>query len=547
MGNRGNTAIVIILVIAVAFALFLSVPLGGSIGLLREATISFIFRKPPRFISLEVNVDGAPQTVKPGEALKIKGGEAIIITKVNANTFFDSYLTADVVGFGKGNDLHEPIDTDEIRKQIISAGIRSVPIDVSYIDHNIARVPLEIDLSEKDFQNRLEEAENPDDKIAILKAAHANFPENPGFLDMLDTLLSDKEDYETLVALYRGVVERDPGNMTAFANLSRYYIKLGMMEEAMAMSQKIVESGSPTSVTYRRMAYIAGQQGDFNNRVEYLRKALDLDKGNDSIILDLAKTYEQAGKHEEALEIYRSASESARDKEILIPVIEDALKKKKYKEAASLLRRYVEFYPDDKNAFAQLGMVMGKLGDANGQITYYKKAVDLSPKDPVLLFNLGVAYEKSGNLKSALNSFEQVLQVKPSDQDSLNRAAGISLKLNRFKSAYGYYQALIKTGNKPEYFKGLVSAAVGLKDHDRIIEACTLFLKKNRDYDVAVTLAYAYESRAAKKQGRDRADDLSAALDAYKLALKINPDSKVAKEKIPELRIETIRLKKGIQ
>jgi urease accessory protein UreF len=95
--------------------------------------------------------------------------------------------------------------------------------------------------------------------------------------------------------------------------------------------------------------------------------------------------------------------------------------------------------------------------------------------------------------------------------------------------------------------KGLVSAAVGLKDQDKIIEACTLFLRKNRDHDVAITLAYAYESRAANRDTRGRLDDLNRALEAYKIAKGVNPQSKVAGEKIPELSIEIIKLRKALQ
>lgn len=546
MGKKGNVVLVVMLVIVIAFLFFLSVPLGGKIGLLREATISFIFRKPPRFISMEVNVDGQDKTIKAGETLQISGNETIIITKVNANTFFDAYLTADVVGFGKANDLHEPIYASEIRKQLISAGIRSMPIDIFYIERNIAKIPLEIELTREDFSRRINEAENFDDKIAILKNAHATFPKDRDFLDSLDDLLSKKGDYETLAGIYRGVVDADPEDMNAHARLANYYIKLGLMKEAMAMNQKIIDAERATAVTYRRMAYIAGQLGDFEKRVGYLNKALELDKGNDSIILDLAKTYEQAGKTKEALAIYKAAATSARDKEILIPVIEDALKNKQYKDARTALERYVSYYPEDKNAYAQLGMISGRLGDTNAQITYYKKAVDLSPKDALLLYNLGTAYEKAGKSKEALATFKQVLKIKQGDKDSLRKAAYLSQNLGNYKDAYSLYQALVAVDDKLEYKKGLVSASVGLKDHDKIIDACNAYLKSKKEHDVAITLAYAHEARAATKQGKERLNDLEAALDAYRLALKINPQSAKAKEKIPELRIETIKLKRGV-
>jgi tetratricopeptide (TPR) repeat protein len=311
------------------------------------------------------------------------------------------------------------------------------------------------------------------------------------------------------------------------------------------MEKKIVEKGRANVSTYRRMAFLAGQSGDFGGRVEYLAKALKAEPANESIIVDLAKTHEQAGKHAKALEIYKSAAGKARDRAILIPVIEDALKRKKYDEAASLLKRYVVYYPQDKNAYAQLAMAMGKLGQTDSQTAYYSKAAELNPNDPVLLYNLATSYEKAGKDKNALDTYKRVLAVKSGDKDSLVRAAALSEKAGDYKASYEYYQALVRIDNSSEFRKGLISAAVGLKDPDKIISASKDYLKGTKNYDVAITLAYAYEARAASKQGRQRLEDLSSALDAYQLVLKINPKSKKAQEKIPELRIETIKLKRG--
>jgi len=543
MQIKGNTVIAIILVIAIAFSLFLIVPLGGSIGSLRESTISFMFGKPPRFISLEADVEGVPQIIKAGGSLRIKGGETIIITRINANTFFQSYLTVDMVGFGKQNDLREPIDTIEVRDQLMKAGVRSTPIDIYYLDHKIAKIPLVIDLSEQDFLDQLKAARTGEEKISILKSAHASFPQDTNFLDMLDKALSAKGDYSGLVALYKGIVESDPSNITAYSNLSVYYIKLDEFDEALAMCQKIVDAGKADAAVYQRMAYIAGEKGDFQNRVAYLKKAIELDKNNQTAVLELAKTYEQEGMSQEAMDVYNSAKDNASDKEILIPLIRDSLKKRDYTKAEGLLKRYVKNYPQDQSALAQLAMVMGKKGDARSQAAYYQKAVDLSPDNEVLWYNLGVAREKDGNLKGSLEAYEKAVQLNPKDTDALVRAAALSLKLNQYKDAYGYYGSLVRNAGKTEYMKGLVSAAVGMKDTDKIIEACEPYLKKTRDYDAAISLAYAYETRSGGK----KLADLEAALNAYKMALRINPGSKTARDKVHDLAIETLKLRKNLK
>jgi hypothetical protein len=131
--------------------------------------------------------------------------------------------------------------------------------------------------------------------------------------------------------------------------------------------------------------------------------------------------------------------------------------------------------------------------------------------------------------------------------DSLQSAAALSLKLGQFKEAYAYYSTLAKKTSRKEHLKGLVSAAVGLKDQDKVIDAGTLFLKNHKDHDVAIALGYAYESRASAREPRARLDDLNKALEAYQTARKINPLSKVAGEKIPELKIEILKLRKARQ
>lgn len=546
MNHRGNVLVGILLVFVIGAALFLSVPTGGRVGLFREATISFMFRKPPRFISIQVDVDRESRNIKAGEVLEIKGDETIMITKIRANTFFESYLTADIPIFGESNDLNEPIAGSAIRKQMIDAGIDSIPIDICYIGHEIAKVPLVIHLNREDFIKRIEETKDEDEKIAILLNAHASFKEDDFFLEDLTRRLKNKGDYNALVNLYRPIVEADPDNVSAMAALSRYYIKLGLYEDAYKESRKIVDKGRATINTYRRLAFLAGQMGMLEERIKYLNDAIRIDPANDSVILDLGNTYEQSGNSKKALNLYYSIAETAENKKILVPVIEDAIKNKAFKKASRVLKRYVGVYPEEANAHAKLGMVMGKLGHRDEQIKYYRKAVTLSPQDAVLVYNLANIYDKAGKKQKALKGYLDLLRLNPKNKDALARAAELSFDLGHYDEAYGLYSSLVKKDSKKRYLKGFVSASVGLKDDDRIIRACARYLKRYQDYNVALTKAYAHESRAAKRTGRKRLEDMEEALNAYRLALKCKPESQKAQEKIPELRIDIMRFKRLI-
>lgn len=543
MRRDGNVAVIVILIIAIAFSLFLIVPIGGWVGLLREQTISFLFRKPPRFTSLEVSVNNTPHTIQAGESLKIKGDEILVIDRIHANTFFNRYLTADIAGFGKPNDLHEPIQTAEIRKQIMSAGIRSIPIDVYYIDHPIAKVPLVIDVAEDDFLKRLAKARDMGEKIAILHSAHLTFPENSYFLDNLEALLLQKGDYEALAGIYKAMVEKNPANTKAQERLSRAYIKLGRFDEALAINKQIEEQGKATAETYRDIGSIAGEQGKLEDRIANLEKAHALDMHNEDIILDLGKAYEDTGKQAQAMDLYREVAPWARKKEILVPVIQDALQRKDFKGAEPLLKHYVELYPGDKNAVAQLGQLMGNIGDPQGQIAYYQKAARLSPNDPVLLYNLAVSYNKAGHDREALNTFLTLLKKRPDDTDALAAAAALALKLGQPAEAYRFYATLAQKKSSPDHLRGLVSAAVALRDEDKIINASKQFLAKSKEYDVAMQLGYAYEAKANTRKGRERAKILNDALDAYRLALQLKPASEKAGQKISDIKIEILKLK----
>ena len=544
--GSGNVLVIILILAVILITLFFILPIGGSVGQIRESVISFILRTPPRFISIEIKVNDEPRIIRAGQSLLIHGNENLVITRINANTFFKSYLNADIVGFGKQSELNQSISTSEIRNQLIDTGIRSIPIDIYYISHVIAKVPIEIEVSEDDFLKQLKTAKDVNEQITILKNAFNTFPQNNLFLKQLEVSLINKGDLQGLITIYKKQLENDGLNESLLTKLTNSYIRLGLLDDAEKLNLNIISSNKQTASTYYRLALIAGARSDLNKKISYLEDGLLIDRTNNELILELGKSYEEKGDKAKAIELYKSISYESSSKEVLIAVIQDAVKKKDYETAEPLLKRYISLYPTDKNAVALLGKLMGSIGDPEAQVEYYIKALELSPNDPVIMFNLGVAYEKAGNIKEALNTYNRLLKIKPDDSDALSRVSSLYLKQGRNSEAYKRFGMLTGIKETKENLRGLVESSYAMNDSQKTISACKKYLGKYQDYDVALILARTMEKVADTKQGRIKAKYVKDAIDAYIAANNIK-QAEAVEQKIIDLSKERRQLLKDLR
>jgi tetratricopeptide (TPR) repeat protein len=544
--TSGNLLIIILLLAGVLTALFFVLPIGGSAGRIRESIISFVLRTPPRFISIEVKVNDEPRIIRAGQSLLINGNENLVITKINANTFFKSYLNADIEGFGKQSELNQVVSTSEIRNQLIDTGIRTIPVDIYYISHIIAKVPIEIEVSEDDFLKQLKTAKDTNEQIAILKNAFNAFPQNSFFLKQLEASLINKGDLQGLIGIYKKLLENDGFNESILTKLTDSYIRLGLLDDAEKLNLNIISNHRQTTSTYYRLALIAGARSDLNKKISYLEEGLLIDRNNNELLLELGKSYEEKGDKGKAIELYKSISSESSSKEVLIAVIQDAVKKKDYETAEPLLKRYISLYPTDKNAVALLGKIMGSIGDPEAQVEYYMQALELSPNDPVIMFNLGLAYEKAGNNREALKTYNRLLKIKPDDHDALSRVSSLYLKQGRNSEAYKSYAVLTGSKETKETLRGLVESAYAMNDYPKTISACKKYLGKYQDYDVALILAKTMEKVADTKQGRIKAKYVKDAIDAYISANNIKQTDAV-EQKIIDLSKERRQLLKDLR
>jgi tetratricopeptide (TPR) repeat protein len=158
----------------------------------------------------------------------------------------------------------------------------------------------------------------------------------------------------------------------------------------------------------------------------------------------------------------------------------------------------------------------------------------LGSKDPNIQLNLAAIYEKQGRSKEAAKAVEKGSKSGKASTEALERAGAQQMKAKNYDAALKTYRQLAAADPK----RGLAYANMGyihsIKGQtDKAIENYRLAVKYDKEDEGSwLGLGESYEK---KKMYKD-------ALEAYKAAYQINPESRAA-EKIPQLRIQMLEKK----
>lgn len=86
----------------------------------------------------------------------------------------------------------------------------------------------------------------------------------------------------------------------------------------------------------------------------------------------------------------------------------------------------VDMEPNNSYRYSCRAFLKSRMGDADGAISDYEKAIMLDPEDAIAYNNLGLAQEQKGYHKKAQKSFEQsneLIGYKPNRLDSSEKSA----------------------------------------------------------------------------------------------------------------------------
>ena len=275
-------------------------------------------------------------------------------------------------------------------------------------------------------------------------------PRHKSALQNTAELLRKQERYEAAVEAYQTVLERDRRYALAYAgmgdalfNLQRYEEALASLKQALVLQPRLPMAGAMEVL----MGRAARELGRLDAAEGHFLRAMELDPGDATPVLDLAGLRARQQRGGEADELLRRARElRPHDPATLQNVAEALRKQERYEEALPAYRAVLEIDAEYALAYAGMGDALFRLERYSEAIDTLAQATTLQPDLPMagsLHRLMGRAAQELGR-PDAADHFERAVQLDPRDAEALDRLAMLRFAEQDYEAAFGLYRNLLR-------------------------------------------------------------------------------------------------------
>jgi len=231
------------------------------------------------------------------------------------------------------------------------------------------------------------------------------------------------DDFTTAIDYFNQAIAADPNYALAYAGLADAYVLLSgftgatpheAFPKARAAAQKALALDNTLGEAHASLALeLASYEFDFPRSVTEFKRAIELNPNYATAHQWYGNTVLAAafGRFDEAIQEMKQALELDPLSLIIIADLGNTyFMARRYEEAIDELRKTIKMDPGFYYAYWNLGQVLEAKGDLAGAITQYKKAHQLNG-DPFPLGLLGHAYALSGNRPEALKILGRLTEI----------------------------------------------------------------------------------------------------------------------------------------
>ncbi len=217
------------------------------------------------------------------------------------------------------------------------------------------------------------------------------------------------------------ILEMKPGSAAGLMLLGDAEKNLGNGESAREAYENAAKNADLFLEPLRKLAELAEETGDYENRLKYLERLDRLSPLNADRKVNIGELHLSLGNTEKAESLFEAAIDQV-TKDALVQVgaisgrIASMYAEKDPEKSEKFLRRALAakgkfLSHDDITTFNQLGITLRQQGRWQDAITEYKKALQVAPEDENLYYNMGMAHAEGKEFSEARKCMVHALKL----------------------------------------------------------------------------------------------------------------------------------------
>jgi tetratricopeptide (TPR) repeat protein len=296
--------------------------------------------------------------------------------------------------------------------------------------------------------------------------------------------------------------------------------------------------------------------GEFDEALNWVRKARVLARGNTSIINLEAVTLIALGRLDAAASVVADLlAREPYNREALFTAGELDIARGRTSEALLRYRDASRRYPDDKRLLISLALVTGSLGDNEGALSFINRALNQHPDEYRVFYYAAYVNANANNISQAIRYSEMALGLRPGFAPARSLLAKLRFRNGQFAEAARLSDEAI-VANREDlsawYLKGLSYIRLGRGEDSLNVLGNALAIDPNDEFirvaleDTLISITTLEDPRRAAwaKWHFDRARDFRSrslveqALFEYRRGLRLNPYAVDRREYADLLRLQ---------
>lgn len=274
--------------------------------------------------------------------------------------------------------------------------------------------------------------------ITILEKVITINPQEGGVFLTLASIYEFQGDNQKAKAYYHKGLELQPTHIQGRKKLLLLYLGEGNTDEVIEQAKSLLTVELNDPVTHFVLGAAYKKNGLFDDATREFKSAIGLEKNMFQGYIQLAYIYLHQGKKEEAVNILNKAmnlsSNLSADVSLLLGAI--YTQDKQYEKAIKIYRQILWQYPDNQEAWYQMGMVNERLEHINKSADCFYKCIKLNPKHANAYNYIGYMYaERKIRLNDAVKLIHKALEIEPENGAFLDSLGWTYYQQNNLEEA----------------------------------------------------------------------------------------------------------------